>query len=105
MVLYMEFAALASPDLQAACFPARFDFDNAKTMRPHKGAIKTFLEHMLIAGRVLVGQLVFDLTEYRASGNQSRLAGHCEAGPRTIAETTTLPLQGFSGGPGGRWPD
>jgi hypothetical protein len=60
--LYLCLAAKALPHPMTNGFPARFDFKDAKAMRPDKGAIKTFLDHGLIEARPLVGQMVFDLT-------------------------------------------
>ncbi|MBY3101234.1 hypothetical protein HFO69_26590 [Rhizobium laguerreae] len=61
LALYLEVAKHSKIALPPQCFPASFDFDDEE-MRPDKGVIKAFLEHRLIEPRMMVAQLVFDVT-------------------------------------------
>ena len=62
MILYCEVGQRSKPSLPPATFPARFDCEGGKSLRPDKAIIKVFLEEKLIADRMLGSQLVFSLT-------------------------------------------
>jgi hypothetical protein len=62
LTLYLELARASRIDLPAFTFPARFDFDDG-SMRPDKGVIKVFLDEGLVIGRMMLAQLVFDVTD------------------------------------------
>lgn len=62
LVLYLEVARSSKVRLSSETFPAIFDFEDEK-LRPDKGAMKVFLGEHLLEGRMMVAQLVFDLTD------------------------------------------
>ncbi|CDZ54435.1 hypothetical protein [Neorhizobium galegae] len=61
LVLFLEIAKHSKFALPENTFPASFDFDDEQ-MRPDKAVIKVFLDHGLISSRLMVAQLVFDVT-------------------------------------------
>jgi hypothetical protein len=62
LTLYLELARASRIELPAFTFPARFDFDDS-TMRPDKGVMKVFIDEGLVIGRMMLAQLVFDVTD------------------------------------------
>ncbi|PWE53733.1 hypothetical protein DEM27_24670 [Metarhizobium album] len=61
LALYLEIAKHSKIALAENSFPASFDFDDQQ-MRPDKGVVKVFLDHGFITPRMMVAQLVFDIT-------------------------------------------
>jgi len=62
LALYLEIARSSKFPLPPETFPGVFDLDDGR-MRPDKAVIKVFLDERLIQPRMMVAQLVFDLTE------------------------------------------
>lgn len=62
LALYREIARSFKVSLGPETFPAVFDLDDGR-MRPDKAVIKVFLDEGLIQPRMMVAQLVFDLTK------------------------------------------
>ncbi len=62
LALYREMARSSKVPLSAETFPAVFDLDDGR-MRPDKAVIKVFLDEGLIQPRMMLAQLVFDLTK------------------------------------------
>lgn len=63
MLLYLELASMAELALLQGCFPARFECNDKKSLRPDKGVIKSFLDNKLVTHRLIGSQLVFDITD------------------------------------------
>ncbi|QQR34754.1 hypothetical protein JI749_10180 [Devosia oryziradicis] len=62
LTLYLHMAGSSKIPLPSETFPAVFDLDDGQ-MRPDKAVIKVFLDEGLIQPRMMVAQLVFDLTQ------------------------------------------